>query len=60
MKISLQAPEGFDPASAPHRVILEAEHDGDIVVLLKVAHQLLQDQSEKSPILLPKQSIAVN
>lgn len=52
MKVSLQAPEGFDPTTAPHRLILEAETDAEIRVLQQIADQL--QVSEKSPIAIPR------
>lgn len=41
MKINATAPEGFDAAQAPHRIILEAENDEEIAVLKIVLANLL-------------------
>jgi hypothetical protein len=56
MKISTQAPEGFDPLVAPHRIILEAENDSEIATLLELLNSLVQ-KHEKSPIVLPRSDI---
>ena len=56
MKISSSAPPGYDPLRAPHRLILEAENDSEIAVLLELLNNLVQ-KGEKSPILLPRSDI---